>query len=132
MYQVIEFYRQNLQLARETGDKRGELSALNSLGRAYQALEEHDKALECYESALIVARDVGDGRSERQTMKYINDVSLPPVEKNENQPQTTPSQKRAKRTGVAEAKAADKKSSKQQPGKKTRSASKKQITSNKS
>lgn len=74
MHQVIEFYEQNLRLARETGDHRAELSALGSLGRAYDALEERDKAIACYEQALIVARSVGDARSERHMLKSLNET----------------------------------------------------------
>lgn len=72
MHQVIEFYEQNLQLARETGDRRGELSALGSLGRAYEALNETDKAREYFEMCLTVAREIGDLGQERTLLKHLN------------------------------------------------------------
>lgn len=77
MHQVIEFYQQNLQLARETGNRRDEMSALASLGRAHEALEERDKAIEFYELALKIAAEVSDGRAERQTIKHLNDARNP-------------------------------------------------------
>lgn len=81
MHQVIEFYLQNLQLARDTGERRGEMSALASLGRAYDALEERDKAVELYELALRIARDLGDSRAERQTLKHLNETLHPQSQK---------------------------------------------------
>lgn len=77
MYQVIEFYKQNLQLARESGQRREEMSALASLARAYDALQERDKAVEFYELALGIARQLGDSRAERDTMKHLNETLNP-------------------------------------------------------
>lgn len=71
MYQVIEFYQQNLRLARESGQRREEMSALASLGRAHDALQEHDKAVEFYELALSIARELGDSRTERDALKHL-------------------------------------------------------------
>lgn len=93
MYQVIEFYEQNLRLSRETGDRRGEMSALGSLGRAHAALEQHDKAVECYEQALRIARQIGDARSERQTLKHLNEIPKPAGEDLKKSDQTNPPQK---------------------------------------
>lgn len=77
MYQVIEFYQQNLQLARESGQRREEMSALASLARAYDALQEKDKAVEFYELALKIARELGDSRAERDTLKHLNETLHP-------------------------------------------------------
>lgn len=126
MYQVIEFYRQNLQLARETGDRRGELAALGSLGRAHQALEEHDKALECYEDALKIARDLGDVRGERQTLKNINDVVTLSDDKSKKDSQINSTPKTPKRSNKAALKSIRKKSSRGQANKTKRSSDKKQ------
>jgi tetratricopeptide (TPR) repeat protein len=73
MHQVIEFYEQNLKIARETGDSRGEMSALGSLGRAYDALNERDKAVECFELSLKIARAIGDARTERSMLKHLSE-----------------------------------------------------------
>ncbi len=77
MYQVIEFYQQNLQLARESGQRREEMSALASLARAYDALQEREKAVEYYELALEIARQLGDSRTERDTLKHLNETLNP-------------------------------------------------------
>jgi len=77
MHQAIEFYEQNLRLSREGGDRRGEVAALNSLGRAFAALEEREKAVECYEQALRLARQIGDARGERQTQKNLDEILKP-------------------------------------------------------
>lgn len=108
-HQVIEFYQQNLQLARETGNRRDEMSALASLGRAYEALEDRVKAIEFYEQALKIAAELGDGRAERQVIKHLHDA---------RNPQT------AKTTKTAAAR----NSAKKTPAKSRRKPSKKQNT----
>ncbi|MFN0110873.1 MAG: tetratricopeptide repeat protein [Blastocatellia bacterium] len=97
MYQVIEFYQQNLQLAREAGQRREELSALFSLARAHDALQEREKAIEFYELALIVAKELGDGRAERDTLKHLNKAMNPEAKQkiSKNKPAKT---KRAKKS----------------------------------
>ena len=131
MHQVIEYYQENHKLARETGQRRDEMSALASLGRAYDALEERGKAVEFYEMALKIARDLGDGRAERQTLKQLNEA-LNPQAKKEHQKvspkgpkaksprNTTNSPKQARKAGVKKGKreksavAAESKPSKEQ------------------
>lgn len=93
MHQVIEFYEQNLQLARELGDRRGEMSALGSLGRAYDALNEHEKAIECYELALKLARELGDARSERQALRCLTDAQVGSGERQPSGEQTPSARK---------------------------------------
>lgn len=113
-HQVIEFYQQNLQLARETGNRRDEMSALASLGRAYQALEEYAKAIEFYEQALNIAAELGDGRAERQTLKHLQDA---------RNPQAAKTAKAAAKTKTA----AGQTSAKKSPAKSRRRSSKKQA-----
>lgn len=122
MYQVIEFYEQNLRLARKTGDQHGEMGALGSLGRAYAALGEHDKAVECYKQVLELARQFGDARSERQTLKHLNEVLK--SQNGNSLEQTTPSRKSSKKACAATAKSASKKSS-QRPSAQPRASRKK-------
>ncbi len=114
MHQVIEFYQQNLQLARETGNRRDEMSALASLGRAHEALEERDKAIEFYELALKIAGDLGDGRAERQTLKHLNDARNPkPAKSAKTVSKTSASRKAAKKRSTTAAKKSRKASPKQ-------------------
>lgn len=49
---AIEFYQQNLQIARETGDRRGEGTTLGNLGLAYVALGETHHAIGFLSDAL--------------------------------------------------------------------------------
>lgn len=53
------------------------MSALASLGKAYDALEEREKAIEFYELALKIARDLDDVRAERQTLMHLNNARNP-------------------------------------------------------
>ena len=128
MHQVIEFYEQNLRLSRQTGDQRGEMAALNSLGRAYAALDDRDKAIECFEQALQIARQISDLRGERQTLKNLHEVLKPhaaPLGANdETSGQTTPPQKPGKKRSPAKAKATRKKPAQQRKPKPSRASEK--------
>lgn len=114
-HQVIEFYQQNLQLARETGNRRDEMSALASLGRAYEALEERDKAIEFYELALKIAADLGDGRAERQTLKHLNEARNPEAAKTAKAGSKAGAAKKAARKRSGNSAKVRKKSSKKRP-----------------
>jgi tetratricopeptide (TPR) repeat protein len=46
------------------GDRRGEGNALGNLGLAYAALGEARRAIEFYEQALVIDREIGDRRGE--------------------------------------------------------------------
>lgn len=131
-HQVIEFYQQNLQLARETGRRRDEMSALASLGRAFDALEERDKAIECYELALKIARDLDDARAERQTLKHLNDVLNPqPVkaQKAAKSSSKTAKPRTAKKRSASSVIKVRKKASKKQPDNKASATAADQQTS---
>ena len=119
MHQVIEFYEQNLRLSRETGDQRGEMAALNSLGRAYAALEEYAKAVECYEQGLHIARQVGDQRGERQTLKNLDEI-LKPDSTSDNDRQISPPQKPGRQNNSVKKKSTRNKPSQQQVPKQPR------------
>lgn len=105
MHQVIEFYEQNLRLSRETGDQRGEMAALNSLGRAYAALDEHAKAIECFEQGLQIARQVGDQRGERQTLKNLDEILKPTGQDDKTSGKTSPQPKKRQQNSSAKKKA---------------------------
>ncbi len=61
---AIEYYEQQLTIAREIGDRRGEGNALGNLGNAYADLGDSRKAIEYYEQHLTIAREIGDRRGE--------------------------------------------------------------------
>jgi tetratricopeptide (TPR) repeat protein len=114
MHQVIEFYEQNLRLSRETGDQRGEMAALNSLGRAYAALEENAKAIECFEQGLQIARQRGDQRGEQQTLKNLDEILRPGSANDKISGKTSPPQKKRQQNSPAKKKSTRNKPSQQQ------------------
>ena len=124
MHQVIEFYEQNLRLSQQTGDQRGEMAALNSLGRAYAALDERDKAVQCFEQALQIARQISDLRGERQTLKNLDEMLKPPDANKETGNQTSPPQKSRKAGSSAKAKSTRNKPTQQRKPKPSRASKK--------
>jgi tetratricopeptide (TPR) repeat protein len=69
--QRIQWLEAALFAARETGDRRGEMYALNNLGLAYADLGETRKAIECYEQSLVIARETGDRRGEGHALNNL-------------------------------------------------------------
>src|SRR5262249_38356585 len=61
---AIDFYEQHLQIARKTGDRKGEGQVLSDLGIAYADLGETRRAIEFFEQQLQIARGTGDRRGE--------------------------------------------------------------------
>ena len=59
-----EYFRQHLEIARETGNRLGEGNALGNLGNAYKRLGEYGMAIVCFERHLEIARAAGDRRGE--------------------------------------------------------------------
>jgi tetratricopeptide (TPR) repeat protein len=61
---AIEFYEQQLTIARAIGSRQNEVTALGSLANAYSALGQLEKAIRFYEQALTISREITDRRSE--------------------------------------------------------------------
>ena len=61
---AIDFYKQQLTIARKIGDRRAGGNALGNLGNAYSYLGEPQKARGFYEQQLAIAREIGDRRGE--------------------------------------------------------------------
>ena len=61
---AIAYYQQQLTVARELGDRRGEANALMHIGIAYKQLGKPRQAIEHYEQALPLLRELGDRRGE--------------------------------------------------------------------
>jgi tetratricopeptide (TPR) repeat protein len=57
---AVEHYQQALAIARETGHRGLEGSALGSLGNSYATLGQIGRAVEHYQQALAIAREIGD------------------------------------------------------------------------
>jgi tetratricopeptide (TPR) repeat protein len=58
--QIIRFQEQLLELARKTGDRRGEGNTLLGMGMLYMNMEEYKAGLECLSQALRIGVDIGD------------------------------------------------------------------------
>jgi len=71
---ALEYYTQALSLHRAVGDRTGEATTLNNIGRVYAALGERQKALEYYTQALSLHRAVGNREGEATTLNNIGAV----------------------------------------------------------
>lgn len=78
--QALACYERQRVIVRELGDRQGEGTILNNLGRAYldlsetffsRDLERVQKAIGCYEEALAIARELGDRRGEVRALKNL-------------------------------------------------------------
>ena len=49
-------------IAREIGDRRNEGNHLGNLGNAYSDLSQVEKAIEYYEQALVIGKEIKDPR----------------------------------------------------------------------
>ncbi len=61
---AIDLHIQALAIARDTGDRRSEGSALGGLGICHQSLGDYLQAVDLLAQALAIARDVGDRQGE--------------------------------------------------------------------
>jgi tetratricopeptide (TPR) repeat protein len=64
MDRCIKCYETSIQLAKEIGDRKGEVSALGNLGNVYSALGQVEKVADYYGQALTIASEIGDGKGE--------------------------------------------------------------------
>jgi signal transduction histidine kinase len=55
---VPYFSKQGIELAKKLGFKKGEMKNLNVLGNYYENKTEYQKALETYDKALVIAREI--------------------------------------------------------------------------
>ena len=69
--QALDYYQQALPLSRAVGDRSGEATTLNNIGRVYDALGEKQQALDYYQQALPLRRAVGDRNGEAVTLDNI-------------------------------------------------------------
>jgi tetratricopeptide (TPR) repeat protein len=67
----IEKYQEALKLYRRAGDRSGEASTLNNIGRVYRSLGETQKALDKYNESLSIRRAIGDRRGEAESLNNI-------------------------------------------------------------
>ncbi|MEM1256420.1 MAG: tetratricopeptide repeat protein [Cyanobacteria bacterium P01_H01_bin.21] len=73
--QAIDCHQQDLELARKTGNRKGEGSALGGLGNAYNALANYPEATHCYQQWLGITQDVGDCQGKAKALGNLGDIN---------------------------------------------------------
>ncbi len=69
IYQAVN--QQRLDKNREFKNKLGEGQTLNNIGEVYQSLGQYAKALEFYQQALVIFREIGDKAEEKTTLNNM-------------------------------------------------------------
>ena len=66
--QAIDLHTQALAIARDTGNRRVEGSALGNLGNCHESLGDYRQAIDLHTQALAIARDTGDRQGEANAL----------------------------------------------------------------
>jgi tetratricopeptide (TPR) repeat protein len=67
-HRAIDYYQQNLALAQEIGNRKGEGVALGNLGNVYYRLGDYLRAIDYYQQDLSIACEIGDHQGEGVTL----------------------------------------------------------------
>ena len=71
-YQLaIEHYQKSLEIARETGSRRGRATVLGNLGLCYDRLGNYQLAIEYHQQDLAISQGVGDRKGEARALGNI-------------------------------------------------------------
>jgi len=74
---TLEYAKRRLTLAREIGDRHGEINALARLGMLYGvSLRQNEQAIRFYEQQLSVAREIGATVGEFNALRSIGETHL--------------------------------------------------------
>ncbi len=73
---AIQNYQKALDLARSTGDRKNEATALNNLGDTYYSLGDWEAALRYFEQALEIARSLKNRQHEARSLNNLGLVYL--------------------------------------------------------
>lgn len=65
---AINYYNQQLEIAREIGNQLAEAQALSGLASAYSSIEQHQAAFNCFRQQLAVAREIKARKEEGQAL----------------------------------------------------------------
>jgi tetratricopeptide (TPR) repeat protein len=72
--QAIKYYEQDLMIARELKDIRGEGVTLGNLGNAYFSLIFNSQALDYFEQALVIAQKIKDRKGEGNALGNLGNL----------------------------------------------------------
>ncbi|HEY7062107.1 MAG TPA: CHAT domain-containing protein [Chloroflexota bacterium] len=72
----MPLYRQALDIARQLGDRAGELGVWLNLGTALENAGDADRARQAYATALSIARDLGDRAGEQSALTNLGELPL--------------------------------------------------------
>jgi tetratricopeptide (TPR) repeat protein len=68
---AIEYHTQDLEIAKEVGDRAGEGRAYGNIGNVYQSQGDFSKAIEHHAQHLSIAKDVGNGQGVREHWQRV-------------------------------------------------------------
>jgi tetratricopeptide (TPR) repeat protein len=71
---ALEKLKQAFQVYQQTQDRNGEAATLNEFGRAYEGLSDYAKMGEAYQTALKLARGVGNRNEEVHALNGVGDI----------------------------------------------------------
>ena len=69
-----EFFRKELAIRKQTGDKHGEAAANENLAAIYQSRGEYSNAKECLIRALVIREEIGDKKGEAASYGNLGSV----------------------------------------------------------
>jgi tetratricopeptide (TPR) repeat protein len=72
--QSIHYRELALTIAREQGNREREGMMLNNIGEIYRAMDDHAKALRCYQEALPIFGEIGERQLESLVLSNIGGV----------------------------------------------------------
>lgn len=71
---ALDCLKEALQITREIGDRAGEGTMLNNIGRVYDSLGQYQEVLGYYNKALPIVKEIGDRAGEGATLNGIGGV----------------------------------------------------------
>ena len=72
--EALDFHQQQLEIAREIGDRLGQANSLGNLGNAYQSLGQYREALDFHQQQLEIAREIGDRRGQANSLGNLGNA----------------------------------------------------------
>ena len=71
---AIEYHQKQLKIAKEIGDRAGEVAAYENLRNACQSLGDYKKAIEYHQKGLKIAKEIGDRAGEKAVYRNLSNA----------------------------------------------------------